>query len=82
MDFNNPKSEAFWIQGLKNLTEVYNGPQPSGIWLDMNDPSSFTISPKGEVLNPDKCILLDAFKKDEADSLISNFNKAAKMFIG
>ncbi|KRX02081.1 Glycoside hydrolase, superfamily [Pseudocohnilembus persalinus] len=54
VDFNNPKAKSFWKQGLKNITEVYNGPQPSGIWLDMNDPSSFTQS-LGEVLNPEDC---------------------------
>lgn len=59
MDFNNPLSEKFWIEGLKNITEVYNGPQPSGIWLDMNDPMSFTTNEEGQVLKPEDCDNLD-----------------------
>lgn len=42
VDFNNPKSFAFWEQGLRNISLApYNGPEPSGIWLDMNEFSDF-----------------------------------------
>ena len=46
-DFNQPNAFQFWSEGLANLTENYGGPQPSGIWIDMNEFSNFI---NGEVL--------------------------------
>lgn len=51
VDFNNPKSFAFWEQGLRNISlPPYNAPVPSGIWCDMNEISNFV---SGEIA-PDK----------------------------
>lgn len=47
IDFYNPKSTSWWVRGLKGL---YSQLQMDGIWLDMNEVTSFC---DGECPNPD-----------------------------
>lgn len=40
-DWFAPHTQAFWTEALKNWTEL--GIEFSGIWLDMNEVSSFCV---------------------------------------
>jgi alpha-glucosidase (family GH31 glycosyl hydrolase) len=50
-DFNNPTSFDMWLEGLKNLSSVYNL-SPSGFWIDMNEFSNFV---NGEIPENGSC---------------------------
>lgn len=55
VDFNNPQAFPFWEQGLRNISsDPYNGPVPSGIWIDMNEYSNFGVGEikPGEICPP------------------------------
>ena len=45
-DFNHPNASAFWEEGLRNITRLYQIEQ-GGIWIDMNEFSNFV---QGEIL--------------------------------
>ena len=45
LDWFNPNSSNFWSQGLSDL---YNLAEFDGIWIDMNEPTTFST---GELVN-------------------------------
>ncbi len=52
-DFNHPKAEEYWVEGLVNITKNYNI-EPSGFWIDMNEFSNFI---NGELDEKEVCIM-------------------------
>lgn len=53
VDFNHPKSNNYWAEGLMNITKVY-GIVPSGFWIDMNEFSNFV---NGEISSTETCVM-------------------------
>ena len=53
-DFLNPNIGEFWDRGLKNYHDIVNY---DGIWLDMNEPTTFLRNSKcmGEVADEKEC---------------------------